>query len=289
MRTRHPSAIPWPGEAGERPTVVLLHSSASSARQWEGLAQALRPSYRVLAVELHGHGSRPAWDAPTPMRLADDAALVYPLIREAGSAHLVGHSYGAAVALKLASMHAPRVRSLVAYEPVLFRWLVDDAGGGPILQDVVAVAQGMRQGLAQGDSRGAARLFVDFWGGKGSWQGLPEGTQEAISKRMATVVRHFEALFGEPLARWQVGSLGMPMLFLSGARTVPAARRIGELLRVAAPAARHAVLEGMGHMGPITHAAAVNRWIAGFLDAREPPDAIAGRARGHGWFTTAPG
>jgi pimeloyl-ACP methyl ester carboxylesterase len=171
-------------------------------------------------------------------------------------------------------MHSARVRSLVAYEPVLFRWLLDDAGSGALLEDVVAVAQAMREGLARGDERSAARVFIDFWAGEGSWQALPGARQGAISTRMHAVVQHFEALFGEPLARWQLASLGMPMLFLSGARTVPAARRISELLRLALPRARHAVLEGMGHMGPITHAPAVNRWIARYLQAQAQSQAV---------------
>jgi pimeloyl-ACP methyl ester carboxylesterase len=172
-------------------------------------------------------------------------------------------------------MHSARVRSLVAYEPVLFRWLLDDAGRGSPLQDVVAVAQAMRESLARGDEGSAARAFVDFWAGEASWESLPGPRRGAISARMHAVVQHFDALFAEPLARWQVASLGMPMLFLTGARTVPAARRLSELLRLAAPRAQHAVLEGMGHLGPITHAAAVNRWIAGFLQAHEPALAVA--------------
>lgn len=270
-----------------RETVVLLHSSASSARQWERLAEALRPAYRVRAVEFHGHGMRTPWDARRPMRLADDAALVSPLLHEAGTAHVVGHSYGAAVALKLASMHSARVRSLVAWEPVLFRWLLDDAGGGSPLQDVMAVAQAMRESLGRGDERSAARVFIDFWSGEGSWESLPAARQGPLSTRMPAVAQHFVALFDEPLARWQVASLGMPMLFLSGARTVPAARRLSELLRLAVPRARHAVLEGMGHLGPITHAAEVNRWIAGFLLAREPAPLPAASPGNRGAFTAA--
>jgi pimeloyl-ACP methyl ester carboxylesterase len=265
MRAAAAGHPPRPGS-----TVLLLHSSASSARQWESLVAALRPGHRVHAVEFHGHGMRTPWDADAPMRLADDAALVSPLLREAGAAHVVGHSYGAAVALKLASMHSSRVRSLVAYEPVLFRWLLDDAGGGAPVQDVLALVQAIREALAAGDERSAARVFVDFWSGESSFDSLPGPRQGSIATRMHAVLPHFEALLRESLARWQVAGLGMPMLFLTGSRTVRAARRISELLRLAVPRARHAVLEGMGHMGPITHAPAVNRWIAGFLRAHEP-------------------
>jgi pimeloyl-ACP methyl ester carboxylesterase len=33
------------------PSVVLLHASASSARQWQGLATALAPRFRVHAID----------------------------------------------------------------------------------------------------------------------------------------------------------------------------------------------------------------------------------------------
>jgi pimeloyl-ACP methyl ester carboxylesterase len=43
--------------------------------------------------------------------------------------------------------------------------------------------------------------------------------------------------------------------------------QLGALLRVAFPLAQHAALDGLGHMGPITHPAAVNARIATFLSA----------------------
>ncbi len=106
-----------------RPTVVLLHSSASSERQWERLAELLKPRFRVRAIELHGHGEQAAWHGDGPLTLADDAAIGVPELWEADGAHIVGHSYGAAVALKVATTVPRLVHSLVAYEPVLFPYL----------------------------------------------------------------------------------------------------------------------------------------------------------------------
>ena len=51
-------------------------------------------------------------------------------------------------------------------------------------------------------------------------------------------------------------------------------RRLAELLRHAFPHARHDVLQGMGHMGPITHASDVNRRIVDFLHAHAPPRSV---------------
>jgi pimeloyl-ACP methyl ester carboxylesterase len=255
-----------------RPTVVLLHSSASSARQWQGLIETLQPRFRALAVEFHGHGARSDWRGDSPMTLADDAALVESLLVETGGAHVVGHSFGAAVALKLATLRPKLVHSVVAYEPVLFRLLVDDTARAE--REVVAVADFIRDQLARDEAVPAAKRFIDFWSGAGAWESLPAGPQEAIATRMRSVLRQFDALFRDPLQCAQLAYVRMPMLILTGARTVTATRRIGELLRAALPLEYHEVLPEMGHMGPITHAAVFNRRSADFLLEIVAPDRV---------------
>ena len=251
--------------AADRPTVVLLHSSASSPRQWVDLVEMLRRDFRVLAVEFHGHGLRPDWPHQRRMALADDAALAVPLLELAGGAHVIGHSYGAAVALKLACTHPRLVHGVVAYEPVLFRVLADDVVHPEHLQEVQRVAAAMRDRVEAGHCGNAARLFVDFWSGPGAWQALPGKQQQSVELRMPSVIRHFDALFAEPFARDQLAHMAMPMLFLSGSRTTVVARRIAQLLRAVLPLADHEELAGMGHMGPITHGLIVNERVRQFL------------------------
>ncbi len=256
----------------QRPTVVLLHSSASSGRQWEALTAALQPRFHVHAMDFHGHGARAAWrnDAP-PLTLADEAALAAPLLADVGGGHIVGHSYGAAVALKLTSMHPALVRSLTVYEPVMFRWLIDDDSSHETVQDIVAVADAMRDRLARGQEHSAAQRFIDFWCGDGSWDSMPSGSRNSIGTRMHAVLQHFGALFREPLRRTQVARLRIPMLFMAGARTVAITRRLAARLRLAFPHAQHQELSGMGHMGPMTHPAEVNRRIVEFLHTHASP------------------
>jgi pimeloyl-ACP methyl ester carboxylesterase len=261
-------------------TVLLLHSSASSARQWDALAGRLQGRWKVHALDLHGHGLQPDWPGDGPedasFTLADDAALAEPLLRRAGRVHLVGHSYGAAVALQLATLHPQRVASVLAYEPVLFRWLIESHGGShgeePALTapalDVLAIAGAIDEDLARGDTDSAGARFVDFWSGAGAWQALPPQRRQAIAARMPAVQRHFDALIGEPTLHRALPRLPMPLLFLSGERTVPAARRIAALLRDALPAAGHETLPALAHMGPLTHAHAFNQRVEQFLLAQ---------------------
>jgi pimeloyl-ACP methyl ester carboxylesterase len=250
---------------GEGESVVLLHSSASSGRQWATLADRLGRRFRAHAVDLYGHGATPAWTHERPMKVEDDIALVEPLLRTAGGVHLVGHSYGGAVALKIAALFPHRVKSVAVYEPVLFRLLLDYRPRDRAASDVLATAASLQRWLELGHAERSAQRFVDFWSGAGSWEALPEPHRQLVAARMPAVVAHFQALFGDSLDRAAVSELPMPVLCMTGADTPPVTRRIGELLRYALPNAEHSMLPGMGHMGPVTHAVEIADRIAGFL------------------------
>lgn len=245
--------------------VVLLHASAASGRQWQALAETLRPRHEVHAVDLYGHGTQPAWPGPAPMSLADEAAPVERLLERLGHAHLVGHSYGAAVAIKLASRRPALVRSLVAYEPVLFGLLLEDPFSRREVQTVVGVAESMRVRVAQGQPDAAAQRFIDFWSGPGTWAALPAERQQGAAARVPAVLQQFDALFCDPLTLADLARLRLPTLLCAGGETVPVARRIVQLVHGALPGAQRDTFDAMGHMGPVTHAALFNRRVVEFL------------------------
>ena len=259
--------------AKERPAVVLLHASASTARQWDALVERLQPRYRPIAVELRGK---------------DDAALVAATLERLGGAHVVGHSYGGAVGMMVASSRrSPLVRSLTAFEPVLLRALLADPASGREIQDVALVAANMRSHLDRGERQRAAQLFIEYWSGPDSWRSLPPNRRAAFAMRVEEVLANFDTLFHTPFDAPALARLRRPMLFLQGARTVATTRRLAMLLGDAFPAARHEVMTEMGHMGPLTHAERVNERIEQFLDwceagARRPVVFVGPRHRAAG-------
>jgi pimeloyl-ACP methyl ester carboxylesterase len=255
--------------AGRGPTAVLLHSSGGSGRQWDSLVDGLQSRFRLHAVDFYGHGNTPAWGGKRPLALEDDATLVEPLLRAApDGVHLVGHSYGGGVALKLAQMFPAHVRSVAVYEPVLFRLLFDYNAQHAPAREIRVTGASIDHRLALGHAERAAQRFVDYWAGEGSWDALPALRKQAVAARMPAVVPHFNALFNDSFTRADLARLAAPVLVLTGARTKASTRRIGELLRFAMPRATHEMLSDMGHMGPITHASVVNARIASWLDAR---------------------
>jgi len=101
------------GEAG--PPALLVHGVTSSSRTWWRVGPALAGrGFRVLAVDLRGHGASPR--AATGLSLADLAGDVAETVQ--GPVELlVGHSLGALVALELVGRRPGFARRLVVEDP----------------------------------------------------------------------------------------------------------------------------------------------------------------------------
>ncbi|GAB6898879.1 alpha/beta fold hydrolase [Kineosporia succinea] len=104
------------GEAGG-PAVLLLHGFPHSRHSWAGVAPILHEAgLRTVAPDQRGYsdGARPGRvaDYALPLLAGDALGLLDAL--GIGSAHVVGHDWGAAVAWYLGARHPRRVRSLVA-------------------------------------------------------------------------------------------------------------------------------------------------------------------------------
>lgn len=91
-------------EGGQGPAIALLHGLGASSYMWRRLMPKLALNHRVIAIDLRGFGLS---DKPIDFRyrIEDHAALVEALLHELGVTRvtLVGHSFGGAVALILAS------------------------------------------------------------------------------------------------------------------------------------------------------------------------------------------
>jgi pimeloyl-ACP methyl ester carboxylesterase len=102
-------------QAGRGPAVLLLHGFGASTFSWRKVLPGLAESFRVVAVDLNGFGytERPR-DRESYTRQGQ-AALVLGVMDALGidRAHFVGHSYGGALTLWIASRHPGRVRSIV--------------------------------------------------------------------------------------------------------------------------------------------------------------------------------
>jgi pimeloyl-ACP methyl ester carboxylesterase len=256
-------------ESGSGETVLLLHSSASSGAQWRSLTESLQETYRFLAPDLYGYGETDAWPGQGPLGLAEEAALADAVLADGDDPiHLVGHSYGGAVALRFALQHAVRLRSLTLIEPVAFHLLrgaTADAGDRSLFGQVAEVAAVVSKATATGDYRGAMAHFVDYWNGDGAWSGTKPELRAALARRTPKVALDFWATMTEATPRAAYRQIAVPTLVLRGGESPAPTRRIAELIAGVLPKARLRTIAGAGHMLPLTHREAVNAAIAEHL------------------------
>ena len=96
---------------------LALHCTLAHSGAWRGLGKVIGDRLAITAIDLPGHGESPDWDQRDDLT---DVAISYAQPYLAEPVDLIGHSYGAVVALLLAVSKPDKVRSLTLIEPVFF-------------------------------------------------------------------------------------------------------------------------------------------------------------------------
>lgn len=245
-----------PGE-----TVVLLHGVNGTATEWEALAAATAPRWRIVAVDLPRHGREA--DAASAPRVPFDldacvCAVVAVLDELAGDpVHLVGSSFGGGVALAVAARHPALVRT------------VTTIGTGP---------GGETEAFASISSALSARGPASFFRATIPVFSYPPGTderivEEAVERAAARELDDALALLQTafctelaPVAR----AVTAPRLILGGAedRTTDP-ERVRALADAAGTAAW--ILPGAGHLPHIEQPARLAGLLSAFWSAPVEP------------------
>jgi pimeloyl-ACP methyl ester carboxylesterase len=251
-------------DVGSGPAVVLVHSSASGNRQWRRLADELKDCQRLIGVNLFGYGATTRWPAQRPQKLADQAALVIAAAAAVpGPVALVGHSMGAAVALEAAMQLGAHVRTVIAFEPILF-YLLKMLGENDAFVEIKSIADGFRDCAAREEWAEAGRLFVDYWSGAGAWAAMSDERRAGLLALLPNVVHEWDCVLpkGRPLVEW--GRIGAPAHLIRAADTRRPTREVATLLAQALGWTLHEVPAG-GHMAPVTRPDLVNPLITRLL------------------------
>ena len=147
-------------QSGQGQDVVLIHGVTGDLSTWYiGVMPALAREFRVTAYDLRAHGYSEG--TPSGYTSAHMAADLEGLLVSLGieRAHLVGHSFGATVALHCAVLYPERVTSLVLADPGLpvLQPLID-LKKWPYLKDAQAMLK--KRGLWIPDDKWSDLVFV---------------------------------------------------------------------------------------------------------------------------------
>ncbi|WP_157020320.1 alpha/beta fold hydrolase [Mesorhizobium xinjiangense] len=254
------------------PPVLALHAAASSGVQWEGLADYLGGRYSVFAPDLPGYGDASSREAAD---IADTAEqLVSAIAANGGSAHIVGHSLGAAIALEIAIARPDLVCSLTLIEPMAFQLLCDeDRSDMELYQELSRLADSMVAAIANRNHVAAMQGYVDYWYGAGAWNRTSAQLRAELARDAGRAARDLgRSLVNTQLAR-RCRELSCPALLMMALHSPLASLRVTELVARAIPAARLLMIPDAGHMAPLTDPHVINPLICMHLNSANRVDA----------------
>jgi 3-oxoadipate enol-lactonase len=224
-------------DEGSGPAIVFLHGFTLDRTMWDEQRTELRSVYRVVAVDLPGHGGSSAIlgtrsPAQDTLRVLDAGRIEHAVI--------VGSSLGGAVAIDIALERPSLVKSLVLLDPVLL------GTGGPNPEQV---------GLAELAQRGELEEARARWLERQAFQATRENPH--ARERLYTMVAGYQGghWLGRVRDQWlhaphttRLSTLSMPVHVIVGARSgdrgVAMARDMARLCS----RARLTLLDDVGHL-----------------------------------------
>ncbi|PWE51268.1 alpha/beta hydrolase [Thioclava sp. NG1] len=238
---------------GERPAIAI-HCTLGSSNLWAKALMPLGQQITATAFDQPSHGQSAPWrgDASEPGSFQTQVTRIAASFIER-PVDLIGHSFGASVALRIAVGAPEAVRSLTLIEPVLFAALPED---DPDWQDLRAKQDHFEQLMEAGDYEPAARGFMRDWGTGQPWDSYTETQRERFTACMPMVENISRANFADPaqIARPDgIEQIDAPAIIIHGDRSPPTMPKVAEAIAARLPDVGVACVEGAGHMLPATH------------------------------------
>ena len=245
--------------SGSGEPLVLVHGSWGDHHNWDPVVPALAESFEVVAYDRRGHSAseRPPGQGSV-FEDADDLAGLIGVLGLA-PAHVVGNSFGAAIALRAATRHPDVFRSLIVHEPPLVPLL----GGTPLepamaeVQTRIAAVVGL---LESGDHAGGARLFVETIAfGAGVWD--EQLTPQMRDVFIANAPTWLDEVRDPDALQMDLGALAKfdrRALLTSGTESAPFFAPVVDMVAEPLPRATRISLEGADH---VPHVSVPERFV----------------------------
>ncbi|MEM8978410.1 MAG: alpha/beta hydrolase [Pseudomonadota bacterium] len=234
---------------GSAPEALLLHCSLAHQGAWLPLLKALgHPPARTF--DLPGHGASGPWD----QALGDYSEIATQIAAALCPKPLdvIGHSFGATVALRLAVARPDLVRQLVLIEPVFFAAAKDD----PRYQAHKDAFAPFEAAMEAGEAERATQLFTDIWGTGLPWATLPKSQRDYMTQRIHLIPAGASGISADNAGLLRPGkleSLACPVTLIEGEISDPVMGAILDHLEHRMLQVSRHVIAGAGHMAPITH------------------------------------
>jgi pimeloyl-ACP methyl ester carboxylesterase len=176
-------------EQGKGEPVILVHGGLGDYRTWAAQMTPFSKHFRVIAYSRRyhfpNHWVGDASDYSLKLHVKDLIAFILTLGR--GPVHLVGHSYGGAVAAIAAAEHPELIRSLVLIEPRLLQLLPKTLETDTYHAERRELTQKVIGLLRAGDEKQAVKSFLTFTRGAVGEEKISASVLEVMEDNVHTL------------------------------------------------------------------------------------------------------
>ena len=251
-------------ESGDGPAILFLPGSFSTPAAWRAVQNYLPQEYRFIGTSLCGYGGTAETRTLDDPDMAHQVRVVETVANHIGAPiHLVGHSFGGAVALASALAGSIDILSIATFEASPL-FLLHDHRRPDLLAELRRMSDAFEAAHDAGEPDAAKRV-IDFWGGDGSFDAMPNAVKDYCRTTTPSNVLDWRTGYAFEASAADYAQLDIPVLLVRGARAHPAMVQITETIVATLPDVRMAAVEDASHFLITTHAEACARLLGDFL------------------------
>ncbi len=261
-------------ESGSGPVILLVHGANADMRFWWPVTESLRDKFTILSYNLRGHDAQAGRHAKQTRNV--EGYLQYSLLQHAADlatltkkmfpvpVHLVGHDFGANVAMLAAALHPGIASSITISNPSELGLVFEDPGFRKAVAEDRQLIDLIGRNLADARAARAYDLFLKRYVGSES-HFLPTWTRAMFQSNARCLPMLLKMYRDNPaLDESRLSRLNIPVNLISGAFGRDSSRAINDILAARFAKAPHALIPG-GYLAPILNPVGFSQAVHGFI------------------------
>ena len=212
--------------------IIFIHGSFANSNSWRKISDLIDDFYQYGTINLPGHGGLPDPDDFQKPSFQPEFKKIKEILKQSPNmqdgVHLVGHSFGAVVALACSLNSSLPIKKLTLFEPVDVSVLTTFSKL-EALKTVTDFIDSYKHAHNNNEKHACARV-IDLWGGTGSFDAIPSHIQAAMADMTQNNLRHWELCKNNPRTIKQYEELNIPVVLVHGSKSNPVAINIAKSL-----------------------------------------------------------